>query len=75
MLFQNSVSSKTIGEERKKNMTEQLTRLKETNLPLICRECREEFRGAAAARQHTHDRGHKGFYPKPASFPQEEGTK
>ncbi len=56
-------------------MTEQLTRLKETNLPLICRECREEFRGAAAARQHTHDRGHKGFYPKPASFPQEEGTK
>jgi hypothetical protein len=54
-------------------MTEQLTRLKESNLPLICKECREEFRGAEA-RQHTDDSGHKDFYPKP-SFPKKEGTK
>jgi hypothetical protein len=55
-------------------MTEQLTRLKETTLPLICKECHGEFRGAEA-RQHTDDSGHKDFYPKPASFPKEEGTK
>jgi len=55
-------------------MTEQLTRLKESNLSVICKECRKEFRGAEA-RQHTADTGHKDFYPKPASFPKQEGTK
>jgi hypothetical protein len=49
--------------------TEQLTRLQESNLPVICKECRKEFRGAET-RQHADDKGHKDFYPKPASIPE-----
>ncbi len=48
-------------------MTEQLTRLKDSNLPVICKQCRKEFRGAPA-RQHSEDTGHMVFYPKPASI-------
>jgi hypothetical protein len=55
-------------------MTEQLTRLKESTLPVVCKECRKEFRGAEAAR-HTIDAGHKDFYLKTASFPKREATK
>ena len=55
-------------------MTEQLTRLKESNLPVICRECHTEFRGAEM-RQHTErEEGHEVFDLKPASIPKREGT-
>jgi hypothetical protein len=46
-------------------MMEQLTRLKESNLTVICRECRKELRGAEV-RQHTELAGHKVFDLKPA---------
>ncbi len=49
-------------------MTEQLTRQTESNLPIICKECGKEFRGASA-RQHTEETGHTDFYPKPALIP------
>jgi hypothetical protein len=55
-------------------MTEQLTRLEESNLPVICRDCHKEFRGAEG-RQHTERRGHEVFDLKPASIPKKEGTK
>ena len=53
---------------------EQLTRLKESNLPVICRECRKEFRGAET-HQHTEHEGHEIFDLKLASIPKWEGTK
>ena len=49
-------------------MTEQLTKLKESNLTVICRECRQEFRGGEV-RQHTELEGHEVFDLKPASIP------
>jgi hypothetical protein len=49
-------------------MTGQLTRLKESNLAVICKKCQKEFRGAEA-RQHTVNTGHEDFYLKPASIP------
>jgi hypothetical protein len=55
-------------------MTEQLVRLKESNLTVICRECRKEFRGAEVC-QHTELEGHRVFDLKPASIPKKEGTK
>ena len=56
-------------------MTEQLTRLKESNLPVICRKCHKEFRGAEV-RQHTEEReGHEVFDLKPVSIPKKEGAK
>ena len=69
-LFPKPVPSKY--NEQKRNgrntpMMEQLTRLKESRLPVICKVCRNEFRGAEAS-QHTIDTDHKDFYPKPASF-------
>jgi|HubBroStandDraft_4_1064222.scaffolds.fasta_scaffold36420_3 hypothetical protein len=48
-------------------MTEQFTRLKESNLTVICRDCRKEFRGAEV-RQHTGLEGHEVFDLKPAVF-------
>jgi hypothetical protein len=48
-------------------MTEELTRLKESNLPVICRECHKEFRGAEV-RQHTEREGHAVFDLKRASI-------
>jgi hypothetical protein len=55
-------------------MTEQLTRLKESNLPVICRECHKELEGAEV-RRHTELEGHTVFDLKPASLPKKEGTK
>jgi hypothetical protein len=55
-------------------MTEQFTRLKESNLPVICKECAGKFRGAET-RQHTDDKGHRDFYLKPASIPEIRGEK
>jgi len=53
-------------------MTEQLTRLTESNLPVICRECGKEFRGVEA-RQHTQQKGHEVFDLKLAPIPTEKG--
>jgi hypothetical protein len=53
-------------------MTE-LTRLQESNLPVICRECHKEFRGAEV-RQHTEREGHAVFDHRPPSIPKKEGT-
>jgi hypothetical protein len=53
-------------------MTE-LTRLQESNLTVICRDCRKEFRGAEV-RQHSEHEGHKVFDLKPASIPEKDGT-
>jgi hypothetical protein len=49
-------------------MTEQLARLKESNLPVICKKCQKEFRGAEVC-QHTVDTGHEDYYLKPVSIP------
>jgi hypothetical protein len=54
-------------------MTEQIMRLKETNQPLICRECHKEFRGAEV-RQHTEREGYAVFDLKSASIPEKEET-
>jgi hypothetical protein len=54
-------------------MTEQLRRLKESSLTVICRECHKEFRGAEV-RQHTEREGHEVLDLKPASIPKKEGT-
>ena len=55
-------------------MTEQLIRLKESNLPVICRECHKEVRGGEVS-QHTELEDHKVFDLKPASIPKKQGTK
>jgi len=47
-------------------MTEQFTRLKESNLTVICRDCRKEFRGAEV-RQHTGLEGHEVFVERGAA--------
>ncbi len=43
-----------------------------SNLTVICRECRKEFRGAEV-RRHTELEGHEVFDLKPAAFPKTEG--
>jgi hypothetical protein len=55
-------------------MPEQLTRLKLSNLPVICTGCGREFR-AEAMNQHTRETGHENFYPKPISVSKKESDK
>jgi hypothetical protein len=69
-----AVKSILSSKEEEHTLTEQLSRLKESNLTVVCNECRKEFKGAGARDQHTDETGHKDFHPKPASFPKKEGT-
>jgi hypothetical protein len=49
-------------------MPEQLTRLKLSNQPVICKKCGREFKGEEM-QDHTRETGHEDFYLKTTSAP------
>jgi hypothetical protein len=49
-------------------MPEQLTRLKLSNQPVVCKKCGMEFKGEEM-QDHTRETGHEDFSLKPASVP------